>query len=1102
MKKRQIQQQGIAIVTVLSLLVVLVSVVAISSLLALSNRRSSADSIMTTRAQYAAESGIEQALYQIFYVTKQNWDASADKTFKVNNKDPNFDTCAFKKFLTGKWQNADPDRIATKNNNASCQYYTNAAVTTPAIANLYNNQVPVTLTGTVGGADFNVQVTRTDNNTTNSISLKITSLGTVKDGTTEKAARQLNRTVEISTAPYDGDRFAVLTKAVNCSLCHLHVDNMTRAYAAPGSTAAFERVRMAVLEENVNLNPDHDGDTFIGGTLYVRRNVSGTQANEVYSPKWLVGSPGKVAAGPVASILGKPFGQPDAASAAADAVLINTPTNKTVANAKIYQLYPTSDKVGPGKDYTDWPDGSVPDAFPTIVPDANGDDFISDSEWANYINGAPVGRLTVPAASSATIFGVRRPSSATTVVEAVSYDPTVVNTTLSATTPQGLGAAAFAAGGALSGLITTLTADLRTGTAANATTTAIALVNGYRGWLVQEALASPNNRDYQPGSDNTTLASTSAFSLSPNADGSTKNNFWVRYVPADQMLQLQFRYNTDTATLHTCIPTPATNSTLVLAGSNCAVLNIPLSSSDIFPSASNSAVTALSTGSVWDGNLIINAGTLSSSNTAVNIDGTVNINGDVVIRGQITGRGRIVARGNIYIVGDFVYGCGATACQIDAGAGNPSYRSPEGLPLIGLLAGGVISAGDYDYPDYRASNGNTAGGSNSFSYGGGAFDLVNDQVGRHVNGTNLPAPLPYYNIPGSTGTNSSRGNCSGDMGFVPMTSAIANDRARQAVDSFGAPAQNRRYFKAMPFGLMVARSGFCSYENGGTQLNNGNTATVVSLFPSNGPIRTGSGSTAGFYAQPNSLTATQLAANLTCATGTGLTFRMNNTRFPGQNNQQFNTNFWCTPNAGSFHRTWSNSSNNSPALDASSWVAQSTQNAAADNSVGMSTGWLGGLTDLRTVGGNTYFTRLGDLSQSRLLKLMWLSSTENGRAIGPLRTDGIFYSTHGIFTLARSYQNTWQNARSTNEGRWTHNGSVIAAELGFLVTADYTGGVNARFTVNNTKLVDFSPSPTIPNNTGPAMGIFFDERSVGFLQVQSGNAVVLRRIGSFTQANR
>jgi Tfp pilus assembly protein PilX len=1082
-QRNRVQRQGIAMVTVLVLLVMMFSIVTVSGLLALNNRRSSSDNIVTVRAQYAAESGIEDAMYKIFYQAQENWKNSADSTFIVNGKTAEFDTCAFKKWLTGKWQNGDVNRAVNKNNNEACQYYTSAPVTTPAVPNLFNDGSSVSITGTVGtgasSANYTVTVSRVDNLSDGSITISMQSLGQVKSGSTEVAARQLNRSVQIATAPFEGDRFAVLTKAVNCSLCHLHVDNMERVYAPATSTKLFDRVRMAVLEEDVNLNPPHNGDTFIAGTLYVRKTAS-NENDEVYSSKWVTGSPGKVAAGSANSIRGNPFGQAGG-TVEAEAPLLNTPDNKTVKFGKLYQRYPTESEIGPGKTYADWPDGPVPDNFPTIVRDSDGDDFISDAEWATYVTGAPSGRLIVPSGSTGVLFGVRRPSTAPAVVAPITYDPTVHNTTLNnATAPANI--AGFSA--QINGAITNLTATLRAGNVANSQTAMNTFINTYRSWLIQEALASPNNRDFEPGTDQGILA-TQVFTAQTNADGSTRNNFWVRY--NGQTLQLMFRYNANFTTAHTCPLTPATN--VALQGTNCAVFNIPLTDVGIFPNQSNAAATTLAASSVWDGNLIINAGRFNSTNTAVEIDGTVSVNGDVVVRGQIKGKGRLVARGNIYVVGDFVYGCGTGACKINDGS-NASYSNPKNLPLVALLAGGVIAAGDYDFPDYRGTNGNGA-------WGGGVFDLINDQVGRTTEGrinNTPPVGWSYYNIPGSTGSNSRW------MGFVPMIAANANQN--QTANT----SISKRYFKSMPFGLTLARPGFGAYQ--GTGLNNGNTATVISLYPSNGPIRTGSRTNNGFYVQPGA-TNSQINNNLTCTSVAGNNHRNVTNRF-NQGTQVLNTNFWCTPPAltgTAYHRTWNNTANTTPALDQSSWVAQSPQNTAVDANVGMTTGWLGGVLDWRGTG----FTRMGDLSQSRLIKLMWLSTMESGRDVhpddsakanGPLRTDGIYYSTHGIFTLARSYQNTWQNARSTNEGRWIHNGSVIAAELGFLVTGDYTGNLNAAFTYNNTATVNFDPSPSSPQNAGPAMGIFFDERAVGFLEVQSGRKVRLRRVGSFTQANR
>ncbi len=1103
-KKVSVHRRGIALVTVLSLMVVIFSIVTVASLVALNNRRSSSDNLVTSQAQYAAEAGIEQAIFQAFYFPYDNWNASTDSVGSLNGRAFQFDTCAYRKWLTGIYL-VTQNRAG--NNNQTCQYGGNgtATVATPGVAGLLNNTTVTLPTATLlssGGStvDYTITLARADDNLTNRTVITMTSVGRVMAGTgvnaREIATRTLTRVSEISTAPFEGDRFAVLTNAVNCSLCHLHVDNMRRAYAPVTSTEQFDRVRMAVLNEDVNLDPAHNGDTFIAGTLYARQDVTNTGANEVYAPTWYV-NPGRVQAGSANSIRGLPFGQSDTGNPLRDATLVDadTATGATTRNAKVYKNYPILSDIGTGNFTGGWPDGSVPDNFPTIVPDPNNDTLVSDQEWGNYIASSPTGTLTVPAGSSGRIFGVRRPRSTATVSSTapIAYDPTRFNATASNTATCD---AAYR-----ETQIRSLTAAYRTPNVTNQATAIGNLRTNCRAWLIQEALSTPNNRDFEPGTDQAQLAVTGTnaqvIATATQADGRTRNNFWVRYDAPNQRMQLLFRTSSNTTATNTCGDDPTSSLTTYSIGSNCGMISFSLTEADIFPSNSNAAATTLAVASTntWDGNLIIDAGRINNSNRMVDLSGTININGDLVIRGQIRGTGRIVARGNIYIVGDFVYGCGISACPI---TGAVSYQNPTQLPMIALLAGGAISVGDFDFPDYRASNGGQ-------DYGGGVFDLANDQVGRETSDSGPPVGWQYYNIPGSTGTNSTRGNCAGDMGFVPMTASNVNERNKDLAST----VTNKRYFQSMPFGLLVARGGFCSYENGGTQLNDANTATVIPIYPSNGPIRVGGNLTSGFYDEPG--TAPELAAGLGCTLGATALSQFRNTRLGAAADIGLNTGFWCPPNAGTgFLRTWNTGGNTNPGSDTSAWVAQSSQNQGLDGSRGMTTGWLAGVTGFN----GTRYTRLGDISQTRLLKLMWLSTMEVGRDVntadvaltpGPLRTDGIFYSAHAIFTLARSFQNrfTWGGTvRSQIEGRWVHNGSAVSAELGFLVTGDYTGGVDAQFTNNNTSTINFNPSPASPGNAGPAMGIFFDERLIGLLQLQNGNQVRLRRTGTFAPGTR
>ena len=193
----------------------------------------------------------------------------------------------------------------------------------------------------------------------------------------------------------------------------------------------------------------------------------------------------------------------------------------------------------------------------------------------------------------------------------------------------------------------------------------------------------------------------------------------------------------------------------------------------------------------------------------------------------------------------------------------------------------------------------------------------------------------------------------------------------------------------------------------------------------------------------------------------------------------------------------------------------------------MSTGWLAGLVGWNST--NSTFNQFGDFSQTRLLKLMWMATMENSSRKtaqllinasttgGPLRTDGIFYSANGIFALARYCQDgncTTNYARPTGysggsasrtQGRWIHNGSVVSAELGFLMTGNMDRG-NEAFGYNGFgPITDFAPVTNITaanNPSGAALTVLYDDRLSGVLQIGGGKGVAIRRAGVFTQGSK
>jgi hypothetical protein len=217
----------------------------------------------------------------------------------------------------------------------------------------------------------------------------------------------------------------------------------------------------------------------------------------------------------------------------------------------------------------------------------------------------------------------------------------------------------------------------------------------------------------------------------------------------------------------------------------------------------------------------------------------------------------------------------------------------------------------------------------------------------------------------------------------------------------------------------------------------------------------------------------------------------------------FNFSYWCAPAslAGTSFIRQSGVTTNALAPNArtDAWMRVNANDAAVDNNQGLTTGWLGGV--LRDQAGNPV---RGDLSQTRLLKLMWLSTMEGGRAQGPLRTDGIFYSANAIANILRSGQDARPGTQSSTQSRWVHIGSVIASELGFLTTASSGGDTSGMdFSVKRNTLLDFTPATGTPASAngswGAGFAILFDDRLQGFLQVTNTNRVKIRRTGIYAQ---
>lgn len=109
------------------------------------------------------------------------------------------------------------------------------------------------------------------------------------------------------------------------------------------------------------------------------------------------------------------------------------------------------------------------------------------------------------------------------------------------------------------------------------------------------------------------------------------------------------------------------------------------------PTASNGALSSLSTNGFYDGNLIL----VGTENDPIVIEDQVAVNGDLIIKGPVKGWGQLLVRGNTYVIGDVTY----------ADAPGEFGVAEDGTENgFALSSGGSVIMGDY--LTIRAKNNN------------------------------------------------------------------------------------------------------------------------------------------------------------------------------------------------------------------------------------------------------------------------------------------------------------------------------------------------------------------------------------------------------------
>jgi hypothetical protein len=625
---------------------------------------------------------------------------------------------------------------------------------------------------------------------------------------------------------------------------------------------------------------------------------------------------------------------------------------------------------------------------------------------------------------------------------------------------------------------------------------------------------------------------TGFYGSQTSGTGALENNFHVRFDPGNATT------NASLSLVFCTVVNPFGNSRDTICP-NPVTLNLTdVDDQLLFPQTSDATtVTELNKG-YYDGNVILDGGRIgdTTGTKVLNLQGTVLVNGDVVIRGYISGKGRLIARGNIYIVGDFVYWCGRAANNTGgAPCTRQQYQELLDLPQIGLLAGGGIFAGDYDIGDGNGRSSNLWDDATGVTRRhANQMDLINDQTMQLRSPSDSTITPSYYNIPGATG-NTPNGTAS--RGFAPQGDSGTNSTAG-FLNEILPPMNSRtnvRKFLYAPFGLIANdNSRAATYENKSTSffLTTVSNSSIVPIAPSNGPLALGN--TTGL-----ANATTGASGNISCSQSAFNTNSdpvlpsvFNTLNSVGLSNASawrasFNFSYWCRPVGLTGDAIRADRINNAtpdisapintPFNDVNAWMLQPPQNAALDGNVGMTTGWLGGLLGYNN--STNVYTQLGDLSQTRIIKLMWLSTMEGRNSAASalqrnqmqFRTDGILYSPQAVFGFVRSRTSGGDGSietPTTTQGRWVHNGSMISFELGFLAPGPY-GDRQGRFTTKtNISPITFGPlSTTVTSDiysagAGGGMTILYDKRMSGFLNISSGIAVKIKPLGGYTQLSR
>lgn len=253
---------------------------------------------------------------------------------------------------------------------AGVRTYLDKLVPINGVTNLLLKPIPF-----VNGANIDqILVSRTD--TGSQTVLKVKSQGSFQGRT-----RTVVQLFTLSGSSFNGFDYALLANNIDCIMCHAEFDNVERYYNTDSSKwGTFDRVKVASLESLlVRLN---DTQSRMAGSLYTRGELLGTKGS---GNNGITGGIFGISSLSGSSFLG--YGIDTSGK-------IKQDNYGNLISDDLETVVPGSDGLLPkyGQVYANYPtdpalqtDGALPTNFPALIEDTNANRIVDDDEWKNAL---------------------------------------------------------------------------------------------------------------------------------------------------------------------------------------------------------------------------------------------------------------------------------------------------------------------------------------------------------------------------------------------------------------------------------------------------------------------------------------------------------------------------------------------------------------------------------------------------------------------------------------------------------------------------------------------------------------------------------------------